>query len=457
MFITSALISIFFILFFSWHKRKKIDSEETYLLAGKNTKLFPLVATLVMTELNPSTLIAFSGAGYYAGIWALMLPLVFLVGLGFYAFTVAKKWKQWDGYSVADVFTKRYGLFMGRVASSLLLVAMVGFTATYIKAMFLIFSPLFPIFSQWQLTIIILGIVLFLNLKGGLSSIIRTDLFSFFAVLILLPIVLLFSYFKSGALLAPILNDQAIMDGTNILSVRFLISLVLLTMFTYIAAPWYGQKIVSSDSKETAKKAVMMSAVLVFLLYAFPILSVVLYKSKIQSLTSGQDAYPLVLSQVLPDYLLGFAYVILFAIGATTLSGVWSAQTTMVIGDFFTKKKDRKDTKRAYLIMVVFALFSYLAANLLVDQILDKLILANIPIFALSFALLAGFYWEKASAIGAYISTLVGIVWGVFTYIYFGEENIYTFYWSVLGLPLIFGTGILFSYLFPRKDETILR
>ncbi|TGL61941.1 hypothetical protein EHQ58_04870 [Leptospira ognonensis] len=453
MLISSALISIFLLLFFSWYKRKKFNSEETYLLAGKNTKLFPLVATLVMTELNPSTLIAFSGAGYYAGIWALMLPFVFLVGLGFYAFAVAKKWKEWDGYSVAGIFSKRYGILMGRVTSFLLLVAMVGFTATYVKAMYLIFSPLFVIFSQWQLTFIIVCLVLSLNLKGGLRSIIQTDIYSFLAVMIILPSILLFSFLKSDAPVLPILSPQAIVDGSKILPVRFILSLILLTMFTYIAAPWYGQKIVSSESKETAKAGVTLSAVFVFLLYCFPILSVILYKSKIQHLTSGQDSYPLVLNQVLPDYLLGFTYVVLFAIGATTLSGVWSAQTSMVIGDFFSKIEVRKDTRRAYLIMVVFAILSYIAANLLVDQILDKLILANIPVFALSFALLAGFYWEKASAIGAYISTLVGIVWGVFTYLYFGEENIYTFYWSVLGLPLIFGTGILFSYLFPSKKR----
>jgi len=47
-------------------------------------------------------LIAFSSLGYYAGIRALLLPLIFLIAISFYAVVVAKKWKEFDGSSVAE-------------------------------------------------------------------------------------------------------------------------------------------------------------------------------------------------------------------------------------------------------------------------------------------------------------------------------------------------------------------
>ncbi|MBT5540774.1 MAG: hypothetical protein HOK20_04190, partial [Alphaproteobacteria bacterium] len=53
---------------------KKVTSENQYLLAGRQTGLFALIATLVMTEFNTTTLIAFSGAGIGAGWWGLALP-----------------------------------------------------------------------------------------------------------------------------------------------------------------------------------------------------------------------------------------------------------------------------------------------------------------------------------------------------------------------------------------------
>jgi len=53
--------------------------------------------------------------------------------------------------------------------------------------------------------------------------------------------------------------------------------LVVLTMFTYISAPWYSQKIFSAENPNVAYKAVGIAAVLVFLLYGFPVLATGFY------------------------------------------------------------------------------------------------------------------------------------------------------------------------------------
>ena len=121
---------------------QKIKTENTYLLADRKTKLFPLIATLVMTEFNPSTLLGFSSVGYIAGTWGISLPFVFLAGLLFYTVTVATKWKRLDASSVAELFSIRFGKIYGRIASFLLLLALLGFSANYIKSIQLIFLPL---------------------------------------------------------------------------------------------------------------------------------------------------------------------------------------------------------------------------------------------------------------------------------------------------------------------------
>ncbi|MBD2809077.1 sodium:solute symporter, partial [Francisella tularensis] len=63
---------------------------ENYYTAGKSLDLFDLTATLVMTELNISTLVGLSSLGSLYGISALSLGSVLLVGLLFYSFSVAK-------------------------------------------------------------------------------------------------------------------------------------------------------------------------------------------------------------------------------------------------------------------------------------------------------------------------------------------------------------------------------
>ncbi|HUX80382.1 MAG TPA: hypothetical protein VMW10_11680, partial [Alphaproteobacteria bacterium] len=175
-------------------KVKNIKNEEQYLLAGRKTGFIALTATLVMTEFNTGTLLAFSGMGYAAQWWALTLPFIFLIGLMFYAMTVAKKWKEFNGLSVAHYFTERYGKNIGLITAAILFLAMVGFSSTYIKSLSMLFLPLFPGLNAWGLSGILTSIVLLMTLKGGLISIIRTDIISFIAVLIFLPILLYFSW-----------------------------------------------------------------------------------------------------------------------------------------------------------------------------------------------------------------------------------------------------------------------
>lgn len=121
--------------------RRSVARSEEFLVADRALGLGPLIATLVMTEFNTSTLLAFSAAGYRAGPMALAMPLVFLVGLSFYTATVARAWKRFNRLSVAELFAVRYSAGLGRFASVLLLLAMTGFSATYLKSFTLLLGP----------------------------------------------------------------------------------------------------------------------------------------------------------------------------------------------------------------------------------------------------------------------------------------------------------------------------
>jgi len=81
------------ILVYTQFRRKKIDIGQSYFVSEK-TPIFVLVATLVMTELNTSTLVGFAVFGYKFGYSPISFFLVFLFGLLFYALTVAKKMEE---------------------------------------------------------------------------------------------------------------------------------------------------------------------------------------------------------------------------------------------------------------------------------------------------------------------------------------------------------------------------
>lgn len=441
-----------------WVGRRAARSASEFLIADRTIGLLPLVATLVMTEFNTSTLLAFSATGYQAGPMALALPFVFLVGLLFYTVTVARAWKRFNRLSVAELFAERYSPALGRLASGLLLLAMTGFSATYVKSLTLIFAPLVPGVSPWVLsgglTLVVVGVVI----SGGLTAIVRSDQVGFWLTLVLLPLLLVIGWQRLPAegLATVFAADQRVFDPVGqwshpALPFRFVTTLVVLTCFTYIAAPWYGQKIFAARSERTAFLAVGISAVLVFVLYGTMVLGAAVFRASEPPLADPQGVVPAMIAAWLPAGLRGVGLGMLFTAALTTLAGVWSAMAAMVAADF-----GRGGTLRGQrLTMAAFAVLCWLGANLLVDDILNRLILANIPVAALSFALLAGFHWPRATAAGAWASALVGVAWGTGCFVLVGEAGGYTWPWAIYGIPLIFATGIGVSLVTRRPGSGV--
>lgn len=435
-----------------WAASRRARRDEEFLVADRTVGLFPLVATLVMTEFNTSTLLAFSAAGYRAGPMAIALPLVFLIGLAFYTLTVAKAWKRFNRLSVAELFAERYSPGLGRVASALLLLAMTGFTATYVKSLTLIAQPLVPGLEFTPLSALLAGGVLLLVLPGGLVSVVRGDVVGFVVTLAIFPLLLVVGSGESataGGLAAAFPADQLTFAPIAqwehpALPFRFVFTLIVLTCFTYIAAPWYGQKIFAARDPRTAFAAVAWSAVVVFVLYGLMVLAAAHYRVVDPELDDPQTVVPAMLAAWLPAGVRGAGFAALLAAAITTLAGVWTAMAAMVAADFKWTAARHIGVQR--LVLAGFAGASWLGAVFLVDDILNRLILANVPVLALAFALLAGFHWPGATTAGAWASVAVGFTWGVGCFVVVGEAGGYTWPWAIYGVPLIFVTGVVVSW-----------
>lgn len=441
----------------AWASLRRSRTAREFLVADRSLGLFPLVATLVMTEFNTSTLLAFSAAGYRAGPMALALPLVFLIGLAFYTLTVARAWKRFDRLSVAELFAERYSPSLGRFAALMLLAAMTGFCATYVKSLALLFNPLLPGIPVGILSAGLTAIVVLCVLPGGLISIVRSDVVSFVATLVVLPALLAIGIWRSrsvGGVAAAFPPDQLVVHplaqwNHAAQPFWFVTTLIVLTCFTYIAAPWYGQKIFAARDERTAFAAVAWSSVLVAGLYGVAVLAAAHFRATGPALDDAQLVVPAMMLHWLPAGARGFGWGLLFAAALTTLGGVWTAMAAMVAADFGWAAA-RNVTVQRWL-LVGLACLSWIGGTFLVDDILNRLILANVPVLALAFALLAGFHWKRVTITGAWASVVVGVVWGVGCFVVVGETGGYTWPWAMYGIPLIFATGIVAS-LFSSVD-----
>ncbi len=441
---------------YSWRVSRR---DEAFLVADRSVGLAPLVATLVMTEFNTSTLLAFSALGYSAGPMALALPFVFLVGLGFYTVTVSRAWKRFNRLSVAELFAERYSPRLGRFVSLMLLVAMTGFSATYVKSLGLIAHPLAPQLPGPLVSAVLAGVVLAVVLPGGLISVVRSDVAGFAVTALVLPALLVLGAARSaplGGLAAAFPADQLVVApiaqwNHPALPFWFVSSLVVLTCFTYIAAPWYGQKIFAAKDTRTAFAAVAIAAVLVFVLYGVVVLAAAHLRVVHPGLADPQLAVPTMMLEWLPPVVRGAGLAVLFTAALTTLAGVWTAMAAMVAADFGWAGARATSVQRRLL--AGFAVTSWLGAVFLVDDILNRLILANVPVAGLAFALLAGFHWPRATTAAAWASAVVGIGWGSGAFVVLGDAGGYTWTWAIYGVPLIFATGIAVSLAWPATGK----
>lgn len=345
---------------------------------------------------------------------------------------------------------------MGRPASGLLLLAMTGFSATYVKSLTLIFVSIVPAAPVWLLSAGLALTALAVVVGGGLNSVVRSDQVGFALTIMQLPVLLYVGWQTAGlhALTLAFPRDQLTVSpiaqwNHAALPFRFVFTLMVLTCFTYISAPWFGQKIFAAKDARTASAAVGIAAVLIFLLQGTMVLGAAFYRAMAAPLANPDAVVPAMIAAWLPAGARGTGIARLFTAAMTTLAGVWSAMTAKLSADFRVATTVRGQR----IAMALLALLCWLGANVLVDDIPNRLILANIPVAALSFALLDDFQWRGATTAGAWASVVVGVAWGVGCIVVVGEAGGYTWLWAMYGVPLIFGTGIVVSPLTPPSTS----
>ncbi len=211
----------------------------------------------------------------------------------------------------------------------------------------------------------------------------------------------------------------------------------MLTCFTYILSPWYGQKIFSAKTPKVAFYAMLATAIFVSLFYLVAIFITASFARQL-SLENPDLALAQIITTKLP-FIIGVRfYIILFLIATTTIAALWNTIASVI----FAHNANIKTAQSNKLLVFGIAVLSYIIATFFIDHIPDKMLLFNIPIASLAFSLLYGFYGKRKNLAGAILSTIAGIVVAITLYMVF-DQHTFVLYWAFLCMPLVFIIGFL--------------
>jgi SSS family solute:Na+ symporter len=382
------LISILLLGFFT---KKKTDSEEDFILGGRQLTLPAFVATLVTTWYG-----GILGVGEFTYLYGLSNWIVF--GLPYYIFALlftfilAEKIRASSFLSIPDQFYRNFGNAGGYMG------AVYTFFMTLPAPYILMVGLLLHLISGWGLWLcIILGSVFSMVyvLTGGFRSVVRTDklqfilMFGGFAILFLVLATRFggLSFLKQN--LPPL---HLTWQGGN--SPEYILVWFFIASWTFID-PGFHQRCYAAKSSRVARNGILASVGFWFI-FDFLTTSTGLYA---RALLVSQHiepplSFPLLGHEFLPPLLSGLFLTGLLATIMSTVDS-FSLLSAITIGyDLVGKFAPKPKSSTSYLKigLVITAMVSILLAVLVPSVVNIWLLLGNIFIPPMLLPLLACYY-----------------------------------------------------------------
>ena len=185
---------------FNFMRAKRIQSQEDFMVAGRQLKLSIMIFTLICTWIGSGTFIAGAEYAARAGWSSLWLPAGAWLGIALIYFLAAKI-RTFGQYTVGDILEARYGKFARLFGALVLIIAFTTIVSYQFRAGGYILNVLTDgaVSVEVGQTIAALFVILFTAL-GGMVAVAHTDLPNGIIILLACCVALPFTVLFAGGL-----------------------------------------------------------------------------------------------------------------------------------------------------------------------------------------------------------------------------------------------------------------
>jgi len=293
-------------LFVGW--RSRLQSAESYWVAGRRYHTGRITISLVATIFGASSTMGIIGLGYSRGLTGAWWSLIGGIALIPFALFLASRVRTLNVYTLPDILKEAYGQRVAIPAGLMIAVAWCGVIAAQLIAAGRLLGDLFSL--DFQLALIIVAVVFTIyTFWGGQLSVIRTDFWQFIVFMGGLFISLAFLISSQGfthSLWGHLPSEHLRFPVSNEFGwYEVLVFYPLIVGLPYLVGPDIYSRILCARDHEVARRSALRAALIViplsFLLALFGLLA----RAQFPGIPPGA-ALPKTLNLLIPIGLKGF-------------------------------------------------------------------------------------------------------------------------------------------------------
>ena len=354
--IDNIIIILFFVFIvsFSLYQNKNLNNNsESYFLAGKNMHWIIAMLSIVATETSVLTFVGIPAISYSSGNWNfLQVVFGYIFGRVIVSYFLLPMYYKEGIISIYQVIGKKFGKSIQKMAS-------ITFLLTRLLAdgvRFLATAGIVSIITGWELdlsVILIAIITIFYSSIGGMKTILWVDGFQFF-IYLSCGLISLFHIFVNESFNYEKIYENGFFDIINfsqdLISYQGLLMSILAGILMSLGSHGIDylmvQRVLSTDSLSSAKKAMIGSGFFVFIQFAIFLCvgTFLLSGNFFDNSTPSNSIFTSYIKNYIPPGIRGLMLAGILSASMSSLSSSINSLASSTVIDIFNKSLNVKES-----------------------------------------------------------------------------------------------------------------
>ena len=350
--------------FFKPHKLK--ENTENFFLAGRKLSLPGFIATLVTTWYGGILGVGENTVQFGIQTWVIFGCPYYIFAV-LYAIFIVPKIRRFRLLSIPDHFNSSFGKEAGIISAVFIFV--MSSPAPYILSLGILFNYVFMIPLGWG---ILIASVLSLAYvwKGGLSAVVRTDLFQFIFMFGGFFILIFTAWSKIGSPFTAFQHlPESFLDPTGGKSIQYILVWFFIALWTFVD-PGFHQRTLAAVSQKTARNGIFISVGCWFIFDMLTLMTA-LYGVVLLKHPNPLTVYPELALTLLPPGIAGLFFVGIFATIMSTLDSFGLISASTFGRDIMWQMENEKERKNDPL--------PHIRKGLIITTFISLLLVVSIP------------------------------------------------------------------------------